>query len=137
MKHYTLREADELLPRVIPVLEGLRDAYLELRAIEASVAAAHRNATGDGHQLEDPWDEGSRDGGNRVEILGKALRDAAGTLDGWGIELKDPEKGLIDFLHERDGRTVYLCYCLGEPAIGFWHELHTGFAGRQPLERDA
>lgn len=133
MKYYTLEEADAVLPDVIPVLEALRDAFVELRALEASVAAQRRGATGDGHLMADPWDEGS--GENRAEALSRAIRQAAGRLDRWGIELKDPEKGLIDFFHVRGGKTVYLCYCLGETAIGYWHELNTGFAGRQPLER--
>ena len=133
MKHYSLEEAADLLPRVIPVLEALRTAYVELRALEASVSAQRRTATGDGHILADPWEEGGRHGDNRLEVLGRAVREAAAQLDRWSIELKDPEKGLIDFFHVRDGRTVYLCFCLGEREIGYWHELNAGFAGRQPI----
>lgn len=136
MKHYSLEEAANLLPQVIPVLQALSAAYIDLRALEASVAAQRRTATGDGHILADPWDEGSRDGGNRIESLGRIVRESAGRLDTWGIELKDPEKGLIDFFHRRDGRSVYLCYCLGEQEIGYWHELDAGFAGRQPIDWD-
>jgi hypothetical protein len=50
-----------------------------------------------------------------------------------GCELKGIEEGLIDFPSPREGRTVYLCWKLGEDSIGSWHELDTGFAGRQPL----
>jgi hypothetical protein len=49
------------------------------------------------------------------------------------IELKDLQMGLIDFYHEREGRIVYLCWRLGEPEVLFWHDLDTGFAGRQLL----
>jgi hypothetical protein len=28
---------------------------------------------------------------------------------------------------------VWLCWQRGEPAIGFWHDLETGFSGRRPL----
>ncbi len=130
MRHYSLQEALALLPEVIPVLERLRDAYVELRAIRAVVAVQSRGASGDGHLVADPWQE---DGENRAAELSLRIRQAAGALDRWGIEVKDPEKGLIDFLHEREGRTVYLCFHLGESMIGYWHELGTGFAGRQPL----
>jgi len=51
-----------------------------------------------------------------------------------GIELKDPELGLVDFRSIREGREVYLCWQLGEEHLSFWHEIDTGFAGRQPLE---
>lgn len=120
-----------MLPQVIPVLESLRDAYVELRAVQAAVAVQSRGASGDGHLLADPWEDGG--GENRVEALNRQLQQTAAKLERWGIELKDPEKGLIDFFHEREGRTVYLCFQLGETGIGFWHELHAGFAGRQPI----
>ena len=131
MRRYTLAEATALLPEVIPVLEGLRDAYLEVRAVQAAVSAQARGASGDGHLLADPLDEGG--GENHIERLNQRIRQSAAQLDRWGIELKDPEKGLIDFFHERDGRMVYLCFQLGETAIAHWHDLHTGFAGRQPI----
>ena len=128
---YTLEEASALLPRVIPVVERLRDAYLKLRALQAATAADARGATGDGSLLADPW--GDEGGENRIDALNHDLRQAAAQLDRWGVELKDPERGLIDFRHERDGEVVYLCYMLGEPGIRFWHTLEGGFAARQPL----
>ena len=131
MRFYTEAEARALLPAVIPVIEKLRTSFVELRALQATIAAESRGATGDGNLLADPWaDEG---GDNRVERLNRDLRSAAGHLSELGIEVKDPEKGLVDFYHQRDGRVVYLCYILGETDIGFWHELQAGFAGRQPL----
>ncbi len=130
MKRYSVDEARTLLPEVIPVLEELRSAYVELRAVQASVAAHARGASGDGNLLANPWQDKGED---RIGALSDSLQVAARKLDRWGIEIKDPEKGLIDFFHERDGRTVYLCYHLGEPDIGYWHELEAGFAGRQPL----
>jgi len=55
-------------------------------------------------------------------------------VQGMGVELKDVEVGLIDFRSIREGREVYLCWQLGEEHVTHWHELDTGFAGRQPLE---
>jgi hypothetical protein len=51
-----------------------------------------------------------------------------------GIEVKDIDMGLVDFRSNMDGREVYLCWKLGEEHISFWHELHTGYASRQPLD---
>ncbi|MCH8919420.1 MAG: DUF2203 domain-containing protein [Chloroflexi bacterium] len=63
-----------------------------------------------------------------------------GRLDGllagvtsFGCELKGLDQGLIDFPAERDGRTIYLCWQLGEETIAHWHDIETGFAGRQQL----
>lgn len=132
MRLYTEAEARTLLPQVIPVLEQLREALQQLRALNAAISAEAKGASGDGNLLADPWTEGER-GENRADALTKRLRSAASRLERWGIELKDPERGLIDFYHERDGEVVFLCFQLGEPGIRFWHTLEGGFAGRQPL----
>lgn len=130
MQLYTAEEAQAALPEIIPVLESIRAAYVELRALQASLSAEVRGASGDGHLLANPWQEG---GENRVEELNRELRRGASELDRRGVELKDPEKGLIDFFHDHHGRVVYLCFQLGEPRIQYWHERQAGFAGRQPL----
>ena len=49
------------------------------------------------------------------------------------MELKDPNIGLCDFPTLIEGREAYLCWKLGEPEVGFWHDLHAGFQGRQAI----
>ena len=52
-----------------------------------------------------------------------------------GVEVKDPDRGLIDFRTKLRGREVYLCWQIGEgDHIAFWHDLDTGFAGRKTIE---
>jgi hypothetical protein len=41
--------------------------------------------------------------------------------------------GLCDFPHQRDGRVVYLCWKQDEEEVSWWHDLDSGFAGRQPI----
>ena len=130
MRLYTEAEARALLPSLIPVVEELRDAYVKLRAIQAAIAADMRGARADGGLTADPWAEG---GANELEAEGRRLRIAGAKIEQLGIEVKDPERGLIDFYSEREGTVVYLCYLLGEPDLAFWHSLEGGFAGRQPL----
>jgi hypothetical protein len=131
MRLYSESEAHAVLPEVIPVVQGLRDAFVELRALQSSIEAEARGASGDGSLLANPWDQSRRE--NRAEALNQQFRTAAALLANYGIELKDPERGLIDFYSERGGRVVYLCYLLGEPDLLYWHDLDAGFAGRQPL----
>ncbi len=50
-----------------------------------------------------------------------------------GCIIKDVNAGLVDFLSKRDGREVYLCWKYGEPKVGHYHELHSGFLGREPI----
>jgi len=51
-----------------------------------------------------------------------------------GVLVKDVEKGLCDFPYIKDGRVVYLCWHLAEDTIEFWHDVESGFAGREPLD---
>jgi len=57
-------------------------------------------------------------------------------LTGIGCVLKDWAAGLVDFPALYQGRRICLCWRLGEPAVTYWHELNTGFAGRQPVGPD-
>lgn len=133
MRLYTEVEARSLLPHVIPVLEEIQGAFLELRTLNAAISVERRGASGDGHLVADPWEGEHEKGANRIEELGHKLRDDIARLDTWGVELKDPAKGLIDFYHDRDGEVVYLCFMLGEPDIQYWHTLSGGFAARARL----
>jgi hypothetical protein len=59
------------------------------------------------------------------------LRDE---LEELGCELKDYEAGLVDFPAMREDREVFLCWRLGEETVSHWHELDSGFRGRQRLD---
>ena len=116
---------------VIPIVQRLKDSYVELRAMQATFLAHQRGASGDGNLLADPWaDENVPD---RSGVLTDQMENAARELDELGIEVKDPARGLIDFFSVRGGEVMYLCYLLGEPALLYWHTLDGGFAARQRL----
>jgi hypothetical protein len=63
------------------------------------------------------------------------LEDFVDELAEIGCELKDYQAGLIDFVGRHEGRDVYLCWKLGEEHITHWHELDSGFAGRQSVAK--
>jgi hypothetical protein len=75
---------------------------------------------------------GSRKAGALVEDF-KQVENGVKAIQDLGIFVKDINTGLIDFPALRGDREVFLCWRYDEPAVAFWHELHTGFAGRQPL----
>ena len=55
-------------------------------------------------------------------------------LEGLGVQLKDFERGLVDFPSLREGRVVLLCWQMGEgDELEWWHDVDAGFAGRTPL----
>jgi len=64
--------------------------------------------------------------------IGGGLRALVDHLESLGIELRDLDRGLVDFPGLRNGQAVWLCWLLEEPAIAFWHPLDEGFASRRP-----
>jgi hypothetical protein len=49
------------------------------------------------------------------------------------IQLKDLDRGLLDFPAIIGNKEVFLCWEQGEDDIEFWHDLDTGYAGREHL----
>lgn len=125
MKLFSVGEANALLPTVRRIVEAIRRAHTRLTASqELAREAAEHAAQGGGAMV----------GGERYVAALLALAERAGELEALGVQLKDYERGLIDFPSLREGRVVLLCWQLGEPdTIEWWHETEAGFAGRQPL----
>jgi hypothetical protein len=71
----------------------------------------------------------------RLRMQGLIDQMAAGVarIDALGLSLRDIERGLVDIPALVSGRQIWLCWQLGEHAIGWWHGLDTGFDGRRPL----
>jgi hypothetical protein len=57
-------------------------------------------------------------------------------LERVGVEVKDLDRGLVDFPCLHRGRVVLLCWELGEDEVAFWHGADEGYAGRKPLPLD-
>jgi hypothetical protein len=51
-----------------------------------------------------------------------------------GVQVKDLDRGLVDFPAWREDREVFLCWHLGEREVAYWHDLESGFSGRLPLD---
>ena len=122
MTHYFIREeAEALLPAVSLILRKIQEEREKMSIVEGELEVLQIQSMGNGHHLQ-----------GRIQRLQRTIAEAV-QLEQVGCELKDPDTGLIDFLSLREGREVYLCWRLGEDRIRFWHDLDTGFAGRQPL----
>ena len=121
-KFYSVDEANALIPKLKPLLERIRKTQEEL-AKDKSIAAVREKAAQNGGGLP----------GRHLSTLTKTLDADLHQLEEWGITLRDPSIGLIDFLHQREGETVFLCWKLGEARVEWWHPLETGIAGRQRL----
>ena len=57
-------------------------------------------------------------------------------LQGLGVQVKDLDRGLVDFPCLHRGSEVLLCWELGEDEVAYWHGTEEGYAGRRPLPLD-
>ena len=121
---FTLSEAQDLLPRLRTLLEEIGGVWQRMRQLNPEIQKARDNAPLNGH---------SKFGVEYVESVSH-LMSLIHQIDEMGVLLKDADKGLCDFPYIKDGRMVYLCWQLGEESIQYWHDVETGFAGREPLD---
>jgi hypothetical protein len=121
-RHFTVEEANAELARIREGLERLRDARAGLTDEEARAALAEAIPTNGGGAP-----------GKVVSDAFLRLRSTLAELQGMGIIVRDIDRGLVDFPSIRDGREVYLCWTEDEVEIGYWHDLESGYAGREPL----
>jgi len=129
---FTLSEAQSLLP----VLESLLRTAIDGKQLIDVVDAEFEEIT---HNV-------FMAGGMNLNIVRLARRkaerekatqrvkDALAEIDAIGVQVKDLDIGLLDFPCVVDGRTVLLCWKLGEKGITHWHTTSEGFAGRKPID---
>ena len=122
MRLFTREEANALLPEVKRLFSRIDQSRAILRRLAPEAKRASESHGGGGISQ----------GFEYADSLAIFIASAQEILS-LGIEIKDFDQGLCDFPHEREGKIVYLCWRRGEEFIEWWHDLDTGFAGRQPL----
>lgn len=126
MKLFTVQEANALLPSVRVILAKIQRAHRRL--------AHYRDDARKAAEAAEQGGGGIVDGVAYAEILTELTLQMT-ELEGLGVQLKDFERGLVDFPSLRDGRVVLLCWQMGEgDELEWWHDVDAGFAGRTPLD---
>jgi hypothetical protein len=121
-KHYTREEAQALLPQ-------LREWLAELNRLRAEVERYDKRLGGLNAAGQDV-------GGETVNQWIRALAGMQAILAEFQhrqIFIKDLSRGLVDFPAIIGGREVFLCWEADEDKIEFWHDLETGYSGREKL----
>ncbi|HLC25254.1 MAG TPA: DUF2203 domain-containing protein [bacterium] len=122
---FTVEEANRLLPTLIPILEALKEAEKSLRKTRKVASALAHKADGNG---------GGKEGSQLLLRHYFPFQSLLQKIESFGVLVKNIESGLIDFPYWREGREIYLCWEFGESGIRYWHEVETGYAGRQPID---
>jgi hypothetical protein len=121
-KHYTREEAQALLPQINRWLTELDQRRADLSEIAPELAALVADGKDAGGPLVNRW----------VTLLA-SLQVLLSQFVKRDIQLKDLDRGLLDFPSLLNGREVFLCWERDEDSIGYWHDLDAGYAGREPL----
>jgi hypothetical protein len=122
-KHYTRDEARALLPQI-------REWLAQLNRFRSDVDRYDKRMSGLNA-------EGRDTGGETVNNWIRALAGMQQILAEFQqrqIFIKDLSRGLIDFPALIGGKEVFLCWESDEDDIEFWHDLETGYGGREKLE---
>ena len=121
-QHYTRDQARALLPQIRQWLKQL---------------SALRQKLSDCDQRVSRLIAGGNDvGGETVNRWVRVAADVQATLAEFQqreIQIKELDRGLIDFPAILNGKEVFLCWEQDEDDIEFWHDLESGYAGRERL----
>ena len=122
-KHYTLEEARALLPQIREWLEKIQSHGERLAELDVRL----RCLSSSGH------DVGGETVNTSIKIRAE-LQTVSQEFESREIQIKDLERGLIDFPALRDGKEIFLCWEEDEPEIEHWHDLDSGYPSRERLE---
>ncbi len=128
--HFTLEEANALLPWLEETLARLTPVRDELAARQSDLLELLRQRLGNGASSKGEEITGIQ---RTVDRLTQRLQRELRQVSQKGIIVRDLGRGLVDFPSYRQGREVHLCWLRGEEQIAHWHETDAGFGGRRML----
>jgi hypothetical protein len=135
-RYFTVEEANARLPLVRVIVQDIVTLYEDVHERRERLARI-RQIRGSQQEEDSPYSDELRHSEVELDKDIARLEAFADELRELGAELKDPVIGLVDFLARIDGRDAYLCWKLGEDEIQYWHDLDSGFRGRQSLLEEA
>ena len=129
---FTLDEAQDLLPVLESLLRTAIDGKKFIESVDTELQELAHRVFLHGGILVNIVHMARRKAEREKTI--QRVKDALAEIDATGVQVKDLDIGLLDFPCEVDGRTVLLCWKLGEKSITHWHGVSEGFAGRKPID---
>src|SRR5688572_19680162 len=121
-KHYTIEEARALLPQIREWLAEIDKLRRRLKQLDERITQI----------LAGGVDVGGESVNTQIKLLAK-LQHVFHEFEERQIQIKEIDRGLIDFPAIIAGKEVFLCWEQDEEDIEFWHDLDTGYAGREKI----
>jgi hypothetical protein len=129
---FTVDEAQALLPVLESLLKTAIDGKNAAERIEQEFKAVSNRVFLNGGTLLDVVQLAGRK--RERERLLRKTKDALAEIESTGTLVKDLDIGLLDFPCEVGGRTILLCWKLGEKTIAHWHGTDEGYRSRKPID---
>ena|SRR5215831_7223957 len=123
--HYTRDQARALLPTIRKWLKRLTELRAELQKYDKRIERLMAPGRDLGGSVINGWVKSLAD--IKIVLMEFQKRD---------IQIKDLDRGLIDFPSILQDKEVFLCWESDEDDIEFWHDLDSGYAGRERLSPD-
>ena len=123
--YLSIEEAGKLLPEVSKRLKKLKHIKAEMTMLSnVDVQYSEQNIENDLMVIEvnKNYHKLSYDFFKELQELTKM-----------GCIVKDIEAGIIDFYSKFGEQDIFLCWKKGEPNIGYWHYLDSGFNSRTSI----
>lgn len=131
-RHFTIDEANALLPEVNRYLTKAVDAHKERQRAQGELQKYRRRLVLSGGVIPNANKMGAYE--DQAKLAHQVMAQAVNGLEELGLEVKDIEKSIVDFPSRYRGVTVYLCYRAGEDEIRYWHGTREGYAGRKAID---
>jgi len=127
LKMFSVEEANQLIPHLSTLIRQLQEKKNEIVRLETEI------------DLIELLDEETRRADlcqalENYEQLGRDFYRLIEEIHGMGCVLKDLAAGRVDFYSVYQGRTIFLCWTLGEASITSWLEIGKGDTFRRLLE---
>jgi hypothetical protein len=123
--HFTLKEANAMLPSVIKRFKNLINIKNEVIRIQSELESNPKYMS----SFKD-YILKKQESNTAISNFYKAIEDIEST----GVVIKSMDEGLLDFPSLMFNEEIWLCWKDGEIEIKFWHGKDEGFNGRKPIE---
>ena len=126
---FTIEEVDTLLPRLDTILGRFASKKEDHERMHDQILM-HELLTQAGTRHDETQ---SHEWAQELERSVAALEKDIEEMMSLGCILRSIEQGWVDFLAQKDGAFVYLCWKKGEKSIQYYHSAESIHTGRLPL----
>ncbi|MDC8452841.1 MAG: DUF2203 domain-containing protein [Candidatus Nitrosotalea sp.] len=123
--HFTLEQANKILPSVIQKFDNVVSAKNEVVRIQSDFETNPKYMANFKDYIIKKQELNSA-----ITNFYKSIED----LEATGVSVKSIDQGLLDFPSLMFNEEIWLCWKQGETEIKFWHGKDEGFNGRKPIE---